>query len=152
MAITKNNKQYHLAYLFPKTHTMWRQQQTTHRCQEQKTTKDNAAWKAQQTVSKLQKKTLALQQTVSASPKLGFRQIPVPLRSDLAEILSVSATLAMLSSLAPLSRLALPRSLELALRQRTAGFWNYPMDLFLTRRITSHTLEWSTHNPAVISS
>jgi hypothetical protein len=46
------------------------------------------------------KKTLALKQTVSASPKLGFRQIPVPLRSDLAEILSVSATLAMLSSLA----------------------------------------------------
>jgi hypothetical protein len=64
-----------------------------------KTTKDNAAWKAQQTVSKLQKKTLALKQTVSASPKLGFRQIPVPLESDLAEILSVSATLAMLSSL-----------------------------------------------------
>jgi hypothetical protein len=67
------------------------------------------------------KKTLALKQTVSASPKLGFRQIPVPLRSDLAEILSVSAPLAMLSSLS-LSRLALPRSLELALGQTTAGF------------------------------
>lgn len=84
-----------------------------------KTTKDNAAWKAQQTVSKLRNKTLALKQTVSASPKLGFRQIPVPLGSDLAEILSVSAPLAMLSSL---SRLALPRSLELVLGQRTAGF------------------------------